>query len=183
MAVPVNQAMFVLDTVTRRLVTIATAGPAAPYDDFLYWKYSGTPPGVGHSVECGKIPRFHSSAYLTVSARAGATFRVAYLGRTGMLDPSANAWVAPVDGIYLTEVMGSSAPETATLVETGMDGSLIDPEAIWDDDENPATPPVGLPVVSLGLEREGLRGSWLVLAAKMGNEEEGWAGVYATQLK
>ena len=180
--VPLNQGIFALDTVTGRLVTIATAGPDDPYDDFLYWNYSGAPPGVGHGEGHAEPPRFRSSAFLSVSARAGATFRLAYLGRTGDLGESTHAWVDPSDGIYLAEAKGVSALETMTLVETGMDGSLIDPEATWDHDGDPGTAPVGLPVVTLGLEREALRGSWVVISSKMGNDEEGWAGVYATLL-
>jgi hypothetical protein len=181
-AVPVQQAIFVLDTVTRRLVTIAVAGPEADYDDFLYWNYSGAPPGVGHGEGHAEPPRFRSSAFLAVSGRAGATVRLAFLGRTGSLGEATNAWLDPVDGLYLTETKGLSAQARTTLIETGWDGSLIDPEAVWDDDEDPATPPVGLPVVTLGLEREALRGSWLVMSASMGDDEKGFAGIYVLRL-
>jgi len=33
---------------------------------------------------------------------------------------------------------------------------------------------------SVGIERKGLREGWLTIAASMGNEEDGWAGVYVT---
>ena len=77
---------------------------------------------------------------------------------------------------------GVSEPATVMLLETGMDGSLVDGDAVWDDDDEPSTPDVGLPIVTLGLEREALRGNWLVLSASMGDEEKGWAGVYAAKL-
>ena len=181
-AVPLHQGIFVLDTVTRQLATIALAGPEAPFDDFLYWNYSGAPPGVGHGEGHAEPPRFRSSAFLSASARAGATFRIAYLGRSGPLDPLTNAYLDPVDGVYLTTVRGVSEPATVMLLETGMDGSLVDGDAVWDDDDEPSTPDVGLPIVTLGLEREALRGNWLVLSASMGDEEKGWAGVYAAKL-
>jgi len=61
-----------------------------------------------------------------------------------------------------------------------MDGTLIDPEAVLDDDEDPATPPVPLPVTEMGLERDGFRGNSLAINVSMGTEEAGWAGIYLT---
>ena len=56
-----------------------------------------------------------------------------------------------------------------------MDGQAVDPEA-----------PPGSAVTELGIEREGLRGAWLAVSAKMGieggTEEEGMAGIYLTRL-
>jgi hypothetical protein len=56
-----------------------------------------------------------------------------------------------------------------------MDGQLIDPEA-----------PAESTVIEVGLEREGLRGNWLAINAKMGveggEEEDGMAGIYITRL-
>jgi hypothetical protein len=63
----------------------------------------------------------------------------------------------------------------ATVVETGMDGTLIDPEAI-DDVGN------ALPVTEMGLERDGLRARWLAINVTMGSEETGWAGIYLTDI-
>ena len=41
-------------------------------------------------------------------------------------------------------------------------------------------------ITELGLEREGLRGEWLVVNAKMGieggSEEDGMAGIYVTRV-
>ena len=62
-----------------------------------------------------------------------------------------------------------------TVLDTGTDGQLLDPEA-----------PAGSIVSELGLEREGLRGNWIAVSAKMGvaggSEEDGMAGVYITTL-
>jgi hypothetical protein len=61
------------------------------------------------------------------------------------------------------------------VVDNRTDGQLMDPEA-----------PVGSTVVEVGLEREGLRGDWLAVSAKMrvegGTEEDGMAGVYITKV-
>jgi hypothetical protein len=63
-----------------------------------------------------------------------------------------------------------------------MDGTLLDPDAVWDDDEDPATPDVPLPIASLALERDALRGNLLAITASMGVEEAGWAGIYLTEI-
>ena len=63
-----------------------------------------------------------------------------------------------------------------TVVETGMDGTLLDPEAV------DATGAV-LPVTEMGIERDGFRGNTLVINASMGSEETGWAGVYLARIR
>ena len=79
-------------------------------------------------------------------------------------------------------MLGASSPTLTTLVQTGMDGTFLDPEAVWDDDEDPTTPDVPLPIASLALEREAFRAGWLAITASMGVEEAGWAGIYLTQM-
>jgi len=172
--VPVNQGIFVYDTSgngTLRLV--ARAGAGAAYDDFVYWNYSGAPPGAGESEGDAEPPRWRSSAFQAVSQRAGATFRSAFLARNGSLD-SNNVYVNTVDGIYLGEVLGATAPTVTALVKTGMDGTILDPEAV--------SGTTVLPITSLALERDAFRGRWLAITASMGNEEAGWAGIYLTQM-
>lgn len=181
--VPVNQGIFVYDTVgTGNLRLVARAGVDAEFDDFIYWNYSGAPPGVGESEGDAEPPRWRSSAFQAVSRRAGATFRSAFLARKGSIDESTNQYIDPVDGIYLGQVLGATAPTLTTLVETGMDGTVLDPDAVWDDDGNPSTPDVPLPIASLALERDAFRADWLVITASMGVEEAGWAGIYLTQM-
>jgi len=179
---PTNQGVFVLDSVTGKLVSIALAGPGEPFDDFLFWNYSGAPPDVGHGQSHAEPPRFRSSAFLSISTRSGSGFRCAFLARTGSMDERTHRYVDPIDGIYLVEPKGSSRMNMATLIETGMDGTLLDDDAVWDHDENQATPLVSLPVNGLALEREGVRGRWLAISASMGVAEKGWAGVYVMHL-
>jgi hypothetical protein len=175
--VPVNQGMFVYDSVNKKLRMLARTGNGGTFDDFLYWNYSGAPPGAGEREGHAEPPRFRSAAFLAVSQRAGGTSRTVFLARNGELDGT-NVYTDPVDGIYLASQLGAASPRLTTLLQTGMDGTLLDPEAVWDDGENQITPEVPLPIASLGLERDGFRGDWLAITASMGVEEAGWAGIY-----
>ena len=75
-------------------------------------------------------------------------------------------------GVYLNRQPGQ---DIFTVLDTRTDGQKIDPEA-----------PAGSKVTELGIERESLRGNWLVVNAKMGieggTEEDGMAGIYQTQV-
>ena len=174
--VPINQGFFVHDINTRRTRVVAKTG--SPFDEFLFWNYSGKTPctGGGHSEESaeddGEPARWRSSAYIAVSGR-GATFQSAFKARTGELD--GGVYVDPVDGIYLGRWPVGGQPPIVTVLDTTMDGQALDPEA-----------PVNSTITELGLEREGLRGDWLAVSAKMGieggEEEDDMAGVYLTEL-
>ncbi len=174
--VPVNQGIFVHDLLTRRTRPVASTD--GPLDEFLFWSFSGRTPctGGGHSAhgaeDDGEPARWRSSAFVAVSGGPGATCRTAFKARTGLLTDGYGADV--VDGIYLHEGPGRGrGPET--VLDTTMDGQALDPEA-----------PVGSTITELGLEREGLRGDWLAVSAKMGivggTEDDGMAGVYVTRL-
>ncbi len=154
--VPVNQGFFALDTQTRKIYVVAKTG--GDYLDFLYWTFSGRPPGVGDSdSEDFDDPRWRSAAFVSGYGR-GATAQVAFKGRKPTM----------VDGIYLTSVKSPKGIVSA-VVETGWDGAMLDPSA------------VGIPVATVGIEREGLRNGWLAIAASMANAESSWAGVYLTR--
>ncbi len=77
-------------------------------------------------------------------------------------------------GIYLNRQPGQ---DIITVLDTRTDGQAVDPEA-----------PAGSTITELGIEREGLRGNWLAVSAKMGieggteEEEDDMAGVYITTL-
>jgi len=86
------------------------------------------------------------------------------------------AYVNPVDGVYLYAGPGSNP--TATVVTTGTNGTLIDPDALGKDETTGASMP--LPVTKLGIERDGFRGRSLVINVAMGSEDAGWAGIYMT---
>lgn len=172
--VPVNQGIFVHDLRTRQTQVVAKT--PADYDDFVYWNFSGRTPGTGEGDDEGELARWRSASFVAVSGLVDgkltdAAFHAAFKARTG--DVVSGAYTDPVDGIYLR--MGPGKTPLLTLVETGMDGSLIDPEAV--DDLGAA-----LPVTEMGIERDGFRGNSLVINASMGTEETGWAGIYLTEV-
>ena len=175
--IPANQGIFVHDTRTGKTRLVATNQER--FDDFLFWNYSGKPPcsSHGHSEE-GDLSASHSvkwrsSAFLSVSGKRGAKYRIAFKARSG--DLVDGIYIDSVDGIYLAK--GPGRPNVVTVLDTTMDGQLLDPEA-----------PPGTTLLELGLEREGFRGDWLAIAAAMGveggdEEEDGMAGVYITRVR
>jgi hypothetical protein len=183
-AVPVNQGIFVHDTRAGGTRTVAKTG--ARFDEFLFWNYSGKTPctGGGHSEEGaeddGEAARWRSSAFVAVSGQATAFKAVAsggaqggcgscHSGSVGSTPPTPDH--ARLVGIYLNQ----PGQSIVTVLDTRTDGQALDPEA-----------PEGSTITELGIEREGLRGNWLAVSAKMGiedgTEEDGMAGVYITTL-
>ena len=155
-AIPVNQGFFLHDSKTGQTQQVVKTG--LEYIDFLYWTYSGRPPSVGESdAEDFEAPRWRSAAFVAMYSQGSKT-SVAFKGRKQSL----------VDGIYLT-IPALTPQVISKVIETGMDGSVIDLKA------------TGLPVISVGLERDGLRNGWLAIAASMANADTGWAGVYLTR--
>jgi hypothetical protein len=180
---PVRQGIFLHDTQMGE--TFAVAKAPTPYGDFLFWNFSGMVPGVGGgedgSEEDGEPARWRSSAFVAVSGQATAFKAVASRGQQGGCGSCHSGGVGSAPptpshgqpiGIYLNRQPGQ---DIITVLDTGTDGQLLDPEA-----------PAGSIVSELGLEREGLRGNWIAVSAKIGvaggSEEDGMAGVYITTL-
>jgi hypothetical protein len=146
--------------------TVAIAKTGDQFHDFVYWNFSGRPPGTGHGEEGDdgeetyEPPRWRSATFGAVSA-------------TGV--PSISAFKARTadekDGIYVRKVQPSKIGEIVKLLETGMPGSAVDPDA------------AGTTIISLGVERDGFRGQWLAVTVGMvpATAEEGWAGVYTAR--
>jgi len=175
--VPANQGIFVHDSVTGETSLIATN--ADHFDDFLFWNYSGQPPcsSGGHGEEgdlsASHSAKWRSSAFISTSGQRGMKYRIVFKARSG--DLVDGVYVDPVDGIYFAK--GPGRVEPVTVLDTTMDGQLLDPEA-----------PPGTTILELGLEREGFRGDWLAIAAAMGvigsdAEEDGMAGIYVTRIR
>jgi hypothetical protein len=174
--VPVKQGLFVHDTLTGKTNLVAKRGKQ--FDEFLYWNFSGRVPCASHghstedSEEDGESIRWRSSAFMAVSAGVGATFNTAFKARSGGLRNG--VYANPIDGIYVRT--GPGQAPVITAVDTTMNGQVLDAEA----------PPDSI-VAEVGLEREGLRGRWLAITASMevegGEEEDGMAGVYITQVR
>ena len=151
------------------------------FDDFLFWNFSGALPGVGDSHESGEDARWRSATFAAASGLVDgsledAGYEVAFKGRRGtVLD---GAYVGPVDGIFLGKGPGNSP--LLTVLQTGADGTLIDPEAIYLDEADGST--MNLPVIDMSIERDGFRGRLLAINVSMGTEDSGWGGVYITDV-
>jgi hypothetical protein len=166
--VPVNQGIFVHDTRTGLTQQMARTGNGL--DDFLFWTFSGRPPGVGESDDTdGELPRWRASSFVAVSGGPGNAVTVAFKSRSGSIEPMEHSYVNPVDGIYLADGTSITA-----LLDTTMSGQGLDPAA-----------PAGSTISALSIEREGLRGRWLAVSATMLNATttESLAGIYATKLE
>ena len=165
--VPVNQGIFVADTQSGTITKVARTGETIA--DFVYWTFSGKPPGVGGSEEesdDGELPRWRSSAFVSVSQDLNGAFLAAFKARQGQLDPVENSYINPVDGIFV----GNSA-QVVSLLDTTQNGSLLDPAA-----------PEGSLISALAIERESFRGTWLAVTATMLEpvSSESLAGIYLT---
>ena len=180
--VPVHQGIFVYDTYDQDSYAVAKTGP--DYDDFVYWNFSGMVPGTGESDETGEPARWRSASFVALSGLVDGTlsdagFHVAFKARMGeVVDGS---YVNPVDGIYLTSYAKGKLSTALAVVQSGMDGTQIDPAAEYVDAENGGVV-VNLPVTEMGLERDGFRGNVLAINVSMGTEDAGWAGIYLTEV-
>jgi hypothetical protein len=151
--VPDNQGIFVHDTLNGVTKQIARTGGTKL--DFLFWVFSGRPPGVGDEEGSLETARWRSSAFVSLTAKDGkpvTAFKA--LLTTG------------VQGIYLRPTPTAAI---RTVLETGTDARKIDPEA-----------PVGSLITALGVERDAFRGCRLALNASALNAvtSESWAGIY-----
>jgi len=163
--VPVHQGFFVHDSSTGQTRTLVKTGDT--FQDFLYWTFSGRPPGVGSAeAEDPEPPRWRSAAFTAV-------YRAGLAGRAQAAFKGRRVGEPVVDGLYLGTV-GGLRTQLTTLAETGSLGSILDPMA-----------PAGASIISLGIERDGLRNGWLAITAGMLDEATGesWAGVYVARTR
>lgn len=163
--VPSKQGFFVHNAQTGQTYPVAKTGSV--YTDFVYWTFSGRPPGVGDESDSEDFeePRWRSAAFAAVWGQMPKA-QVAFKGRRAVTSTTT------VDGIYITAVRPSSTPGISTVAETGWDASRIDPSC---------TAASVIPITALGIERDGLRNGWLAFAASMANEDASCAGVYVTR--
>ena len=146
--VPMHQGIFVVDTETGEITLQAQTG--SKFDDFLFWTFSGAPDDAGSGEADQEPPRWRSSAFAAVDDG-----RTLFKGRTS----------TGATGLY-----GNFGEEVFTLLETGMDGSVLDAAA------------AGMEITSLGIERDSFRNGWIAINAAMANAEESWAGIYVAQV-
>lgn len=164
-SIPVHQGIFVHDARTGETIPIAKT-LSDGIVDFVYWVFSGRPPGTGD--DGGEEPaRWRSSAFSALSGDAARALLIAY-----------KASKAGFDGIYVKDVRDASLPP-GTIVETTRSfGQDIDAEA-----------PADSVVSSVGIERDGFRDGNLVLALGMLYTDPGdptitagWGGIYLTRV-
>jgi hypothetical protein len=188
---PAHQWIFVYDLTNKTLTPLAKN--TTEFDTFVYWVFSGAPPvvpgsgsgsgsgsggtasgstggdsGGSSTDEVAEPPRWRSASFMAVSGQASGAegaFEVTFKGKTGT-----------VDGIY--QAQGGPGQDPAlngiqTVVDTTMPGTTIDTSA-----------PTGSTLDTVGMEREGLRGDWMVITSSMLDPvtSESGAGVYRTRV-
>lgn len=152
---PANQGIFITNILTKKTKLVAATG-ADNFVDFLYWTYSGRPPGSSDSDDF-EPPRWRSAAFAAV-----------YGQKTAFKGTKADGTV----GVYLGNGAKPSLDTHQTIVDTTTDGTTIDPEA-----------PSGVSVTAVGIERDGFRNGRLAINASMANADATltWAGIYVTR--
>jgi hypothetical protein len=167
---PENQGMFRFDKQTKKLTLVAKTGDANGFETFLFWSFTGAPPGVGGGdedsdedtpTEDREPPRWRNSAFAAVSG-----VNVAFKAKKSEV----------INGIYLQE--GSGAIET--VLDTTMSGDVLDNKTITVkvDGGTKPVPLSDLTITTLGLERDAFRKKRLAISASMANAEASWAGIY-----
>jgi hypothetical protein len=156
--VPINQGIFVRRP-NGQLRLVARAGLRQDFKDFLFWVFSGRPPGVGggDGGEDFELPRWRASAFVAVSKNgtaAASTFKATKAsGETGLY----------------RRLSAGPAGVIEPVILVGDLASTIDPAA-----------PAGSVVSAVGVERDGYRSCVLSVNASFLNSttSESWAGVY-----
>lgn len=163
---PVNQGIFITDTLTNNTVLAARTGGVA-YDhlyNFLYWVFSGRPPGTGGGDSDDFEPaRWRSSAFTALSTFRGS-YQVAFKATKD----------DGTQGIYLASGPIPQLASHTIVVDTHTLGVVIDREVIGLGSTTPLT------VSSVGIERDGFRNRRLTVAISMANADASvsWAGLY-----
>jgi hypothetical protein len=165
MQLHVNQGIFLHDTKSGKTLMVARAGAGQAFQDFLYWVYSGRPPGTGSGDDSdGEPPRWRSSAFVAVDGARGVLFK-------GSRSPIAGVTV-PSSGIYGVDYVNGALTDFVPVIEVGSLMEKLDPHA-----------PVDSSVLSVGIEREAFRNGWVTMTVSTINPAgESWAGIYATHV-
>lgn len=150
--VPLHQGIFLKDTLTGQLQLVAETGDH--YEDFLFWNFSGnTGQGGGEESEIEEGARWRSTAFI-----AGDGAKVVFKA------------TEPMTGVFGLYLDMSDLLDPYALLTSAMFGNVLDSMA-WN-----------LPIVALSIERDSFRNGWLAVSASMADAENGWAGVYLTQI-
>ncbi|MBK8814231.1 MAG: hypothetical protein IPN42_01355 [Methylococcaceae bacterium] len=170
---PENQGMFVYDIVSKSLKMVAKTNDSNGFNDFLFWSFTGAPPGVGGgdegSTDDRELPRWRSSAFAAVNSQ-----NVAFKAKK--FDGS--------NGIYLKH---EQEPIT-TVLDSTMTGNVLDNKTIIVVNNNDGStinvPLSQLFITALGLERDGFRNNRLAISASMSDltATYSWAGIYIGEM-
>ncbi len=161
--IPVNQGIFVHDAGTGVTTRVARTGTEG-IEDFVFWGFSGRPPGVGGGDEPGtELARWRSSAFAALSPIANGSAFVAFKAQRNGLD-----------GLFLREGL-SFQLQLQTIAQVNVTaGTAIDPMA-----------PAGSLISSVGIEREGFRNGRVAVNLGMLYVDPmdpettiGWGGIY-----
>lgn len=153
-----NQGIFLADTETESLFLVAQTGPTFEgqtdyFEDFLFWNFSGNSSGE-EGIESA---RWRSSAFLAVDGND-----IVFKGL------KANGEVGLYGALNVDVTDKFDYDNLFTILTIGMDGGVLDGMA------------KGLPIVSLGIERDGFRNGKLAIAASMTDGDNSWAGIYTS---
>ncbi len=170
---PENQGMFVYDLRRNTLRLIAKTNDANGFDDFLFWSFTGAPPGVGGgdegSTDDREPPRWRSSAFAAVNGK-----NVAFKAKKTDLS----------NGVYLAH---ENDPITVVL-DSKMTGDVLDNKTVIVINNNDGTsvnvPLSQLLITALGLERDGFRNNRLAVSVSMSDISAtySWAGIYVGKM-
>jgi hypothetical protein len=157
--VPVKQGIFVRDANGEISRAASTRKKEGGFEDFLFWVFSGRPPGVGKGDEEddeAEPPRWRSSAFAAMSANRNDEPAVIFKAtrRNGQ------------EGLF---AKAGPRAKIKPLLLIGSDARSIDPQA-----------PAGAKVTAVGVERDGFRNCRGVVNASFLDEAttESWAGIY-----
>jgi hypothetical protein len=180
--VPVHQGIFLRDRDGKLKLIAHTGYEDSEFDDFVFWNYSGAPPGVGpdsHGHGEGgeeggeendkEPPRFRSSAFISVHEKM-----VAFKGRNANLN-SDGIYEDVVDGIYFK----NDRDPLISLAKTGDSAEMFDKEAVFLDGS-----PMEIDEVSI--EKDGLRHQIITIALGFAGadttEDVEFGGVYVAKI-
>lgn len=153
--VPVEQGLYI-SRPNGGLKLVARAGTGQQFKDFVFWTFSGRPPGVGDSdSEDFEPPRWRSTAFFAIS-RGRANVASAFKATT-------------------------SDDKVGIFARSSLKRSVVPVLLVGDGSANvDASAPSGSVVSAVGLERDGLRNCVLAVNASFLNAStsESWAGVY-----
>ena len=184
--IPDKQGIFITDIVTGKTELVAASGE--DYESFVFFNFSGKPPGVGggDTTEGGEesleLARWRESAFMAadgsdlVFKAANLTpFDLSSIGFDDLDELDGDVFIDSGQGIYYQDLDAMTPP--VAIVKTGDNGGILDPNA------------EGLPIVSVALERDSLRFGRFAFSASMAASEEDldseddevdtWGGIYS----